>query len=145
MTDGVSTSAPSQEQPQVVTAPQPQVITAPQPQVVTASQEQVVTAQGPGLTTWPTATDIIYPPGSNRVMLTLQLPVMRAVLQDAIERTRANLVFGNAFPNVFDTLEYLRDALITAAELNDEGADIHRRLIGEHSYFINMSRPVSTY
>jgi hypothetical protein len=51
---------------------------------------------------------------------------------------------GNAFPNVFDTIEYLRDALTTAAELNDQAVDIHRRLVAEHVYFISMSRLVSS-
>jgi hypothetical protein len=142
-TDGVTASP---EQPQAATASQDQAVTAPQeqPQVVTAPQEQAVTAHGPGVATWPAATNLIFLPGSNKVMLTIQLPVMRAVIQDAIERTRANLMFGNVFPNVFDTLEYLRDALVTAAELNDEAVDIHRRLLGEHLYFVNMSRLVST-
>ena len=114
-----------------------------QPQVVHAAQPQAITTHDPGLSTWPMATNLIFMPGSNKVMLTVQLPLMRAVIQDAIERTRANILFGNAFPNVFDTLEYIRDALVTAAELNDEAVNIHRRLISEHSYFINMSRLVS--
>ena len=96
-------------------------------------------------TTWPTETDIIFLPGSNKVLLTVQRPVMRAVIQEAIERTRANVLCGNAFPDVFDTLEFIRDALMTASELNDKAKDIHRRIIGEHLYFINMSRLVSIF
>ena len=34
---------------------------------------------------WPTETDLIYVPGTMKVMLTLQSPLIRTVLQDGIE------------------------------------------------------------
>ena len=76
-------------------------------------------------------------------MLTVQCPLMRAVIQDAIERTRANIMFSNAFPNVFDTLEYIRDALTSAAEDNDQADDILRRLKSDIEYVRSMTRLVS--
>ena len=72
--------------------------------------------------------DLIFLPGSNKVMLTVQCPPMCAVIQDTIERTHANIMFSNAFPNVFNTLEYIRDALTLAAEDNDQADDILRHL-----------------
>jgi len=92
------------------------------------------------LSTWPADTDLIFLPGSNKVMITVQRPVVRAVIQDAIERTRANLMIANAFPNVFDTLEYIRDALVVAAEGNDQAEDICRRLMYDNEYNSLMSR-----
>lgn len=77
-------------------------------------------------------------------MLTAQSPLIRAVIQDGIERTRASLVFINAFPNLFETLEYIEKALVTAAESMKAAASIHRRLLGDHLYSINMSRAVSS-
>jgi hypothetical protein len=82
-------------------------------------------------------------PGSNKVLLTVQTPLLREVIVDAIERTRSNIICGNAFPEVFDTLEYIRDALTGASEAKEEAKDIYRRLLGEHAYFINLSRLVS--
>lgn len=93
--------------------------------------------------TWPTETDIIFLPGSNKVLLTVQRPIMRLVIQEAMEWTRANIMCGNAFPDVIDTLEYIRDALSAAAEENVQAGDIHRRIVADHAYFINMSRLVS--
>lgn len=113
-----------------------------------SSQESFSLSVGvhdPGVPTWPTDTDIIFLPGSNKVMLTVQRPLMRVVIQDAIERTRANLMFANAFPDVFDTLEYIRDALATAAEGNERAVDIYRRLQGDHEYNTHMSRLVSSF
>jgi hypothetical protein len=58
---------------------------------------------------------------------------------------RASLLFTNAFPNLFETLEFIGDALIEAAEHNEGAIDIHRRLLRDHMYKINMSSIVSTY
>jgi hypothetical protein len=76
-------------------------------------------------------------------MLTVQRPLLRAVIQDAIEWTRANILFSNAFPDVFDTIEFIKDALITAAGHNDQAVDILRRLQGDFDYSNKMSRLVS--
>jgi hypothetical protein len=77
-------------------------------------------------------------------MLTIQRPLLRVVIQDAIERTRANIMCGNVFPNVFDTLEFIREALTDAAKDNNKAVDIHHRLLQENAYFINLSRLVSS-
>jgi hypothetical protein len=77
-------------------------------------------------------------------MLTAQSPLIRAVIQDGIERTRASLLFLNAFPNLFETLEYIEKALVSAAEQIKAAASIHCRLQGDHMYSINMSRVVSS-
>jgi hypothetical protein len=78
-------------------------------------------------------------------MLTAQRPLLRQVIQDGIERTRASLMFKNAFPDLFATLDYIGDALSIAAEHNEAATDIHRRLLADHMYNINMSRVVSSY
>lgn len=78
-------------------------------------------------------------------MLTVQRPIVRAVIQDAIERTRANLMIANAFPSVFDTLEYIRDALVVAAEGIDKAEVIGRRLMYDNEYNNLMSWVVSAY
>jgi hypothetical protein len=83
--------------------------------------------------------------GSNKVKITAQRPIVRAVIQDGIERMRAALLFTNAFPNLFETLEFIGDALVEAAEHNEGAIDIHRRLLRDHMYKINMSSVVSTY
>jgi hypothetical protein len=105
-------------------------------------QEHPAIAHDLGLVKWPTETDLIFPHGSNKVMLTSQCPVVRAVIQDAIERTRASLMFSTAFPDLFEILDHIGEALVLAAEHN-EATDIGRRLVHDHMYNINMTRIVS--
>jgi hypothetical protein len=81
--------------------------------------------------------------GSNKIMLTVQPPLLRAVIQDAFDRIRAALLFTNAFPDVFDTAEMIRDSLVSSAESNDRATNIHSRLLGDVSYASSMSRLVS--
>jgi len=102
-------------------------------------QEHPAIAHDLGLVKWPTETDLIFPHGSNKVMLTSQCPVVRAVIQDAIERTRASLMFSTAFPDLFEILDHIGEALVLAAEHN-EATDIGRRLVHDHMYNINMTR-----
>ncbi|KAN0109426.1 hypothetical protein V8E52_009301, partial [Russula decolorans] len=66
-------------------------------------------------------------------------PLIRVIIQDAIERTRATMMFSNVFPNVFDALEFISEALVEAAEDNEKAKDIHNRLRCDHEYIINMS------
>ena len=98
---------------------------------------------GPPQQTWPAETDLLLMPGSNKVMLTLQRPVMRAVFQETFERIRAAMVFQNAFPNVYDTVEMISDTLIKAAESIDHATNIFNRLVMDSDYTTNMSRLVS--
>jgi hypothetical protein len=54
------------------------------------------------------------------------------------------MMFTDAFPDVFDALKFIKDALILAAELKENATDVHDRLNSDHEYTINMSRLVST-
>ena len=76
-------------------------------------------------------------------MLTVQRPLICAVIQDAIERTHATLMFSNAFLDTFDMLDFIREALVMAAEANDKAKDIHKCLLSDEEYNINMSWLVS--
>jgi hypothetical protein len=78
-------------------------------------------------------------------MLTVQSTLIRAVIQDAIERIRSFLAFDNVFPDLFETLNYIKEGLVMAAEHNEAATSIHRRLLADHMYSINMSRVVSFY
>ena len=90
--------------------------------------------------TWPTETDLLVVPGTNRVTLSVQLPTMRLVLQDTFEFVRASLLFSEAFLNHTATLAHIKSALIDAAEGQLPGAfDIHRRLLDDDAYLIQMS------
>ena len=109
------------------------------------SVDHSVGAHDLGVPTPPNDTDLIFLPGSNKVMLTVQRPVVRAVIQDAIERVHAALMFSNAFPDVFDTLKFISDALVTAADLNDQATNIYHRLKADGLYTSTIGRIVRDY
>jgi hypothetical protein len=100
-------------------------------------------ASEPSETSWPVETDLLTLPGTNKVILTVQRPLMRAVFQDAFNRIRAAMVFRNAFPNVYETITMITDSLILAAESNPRANDIYNRLLIDGDYTTSMSRLVS--
>ena len=94
-------------------------------------------------TTWSGETELLTVPGTNKIMLTVQRPLMCAVFQEAFDRTRAALVFRNAFPNVYDTIEMINNNLMTAAKANPRGGNIFNRLVIDGDYTTKMSHLVS--
>jgi hypothetical protein len=92
---------------------------------------------------WPAETNLLLLPVSNKVMLTVQRPLMHAVFQEAFERICATLLFRDAFPDVYGMLEMVRDGLVTAAESNDHAMNIYHRLLCDSYYANNMGHLVS--
>ena len=64
---------------------------------------------------------------------------MHAVFQEAFDRTHMALVFWNAFPNVYNTIEIINNNLMTAAEANPRGGNIFNRLVIDGDYTTKMS------
>jgi hypothetical protein len=93
---------------------------------------------------WPTETDLIYVPGTMKVMLTLQSPLIRTVLQDGIENLRASLLVEHAFPEPSLQVLFIRKNLIGAARSHLPRANnMHRRLLVDDAYLDKLSRLVS--
>src|SRR5713226_3969324 len=93
---------------------------------------------------WPADTDLLLS-AANRIMLTIQHPVMHAVFQDSFDRIHVALLFGNAFPDVYETTEMIRGSLVDVAEANEHATNIHQCLLGDTDYTINMSHLVSLW
>lgn len=93
---------------------------------------------------WSAETDIIFSVGRNRIGLMNQRPMVRLVLQDAIENVHVYLVLHHAFPDSSVVLEGARAALrkATKGRLPDS-AGILNRLRFDEEYFLNMSVIVS--
>ncbi|KAI9448899.1 hypothetical protein BJY52DRAFT_1193042 [Lactarius psammicola] len=84
---------------------------------------------------WPVDTELQFAPGATRVMLTIQRPLMRSVIQDAIEILRASLMFDNAFLDSIHTLAFVRRSLLTSARKRCPTAlSIHTRLVQDEDY-----------
>ncbi|KAI9445639.1 hypothetical protein BJY52DRAFT_1194228 [Lactarius psammicola] len=77
--------------------------------------ERSVTPKSSG-DAWPTDTDLVLPPGTTKLMLTSQQPLVRAVVQDAIKNLRASLMFSHAFPDAIVAFSFTKESLIAAAE-----------------------------
>jgi hypothetical protein len=94
---------------------------------------------------WPVETDLVFVSGTTRMLLTIQRPLMRSVIQDTFERIRVNLLFNNAFPDAAVALSMTRASLIVAAESHVRASGIHRRLLNDEEYMTNMIRLVSHF
>ena len=54
---------------------------------------------GPAPVVWPSDTDLVFVPGSNRLILTVQSPPVCAIIHDAFDNTQALLFFDHSFPD----------------------------------------------
>lgn len=96
-------------------------------------------------TVWPSDTDLKFTPGTNKVSLTLQRPLIRVIVQDAFENFRAALLFDNAFPDAGASPGLILAALVAAAESRGPRAThIHKRLLCDVDYVASLSRLVSS-
>ncbi|KAF8465778.1 hypothetical protein DFH94DRAFT_698694 [Russula ochroleuca] len=83
---------------------------------------------------WPADTDIVMPPGSKKVMLTSQCPMLRVVIQDVMENLRADLLFKHAFPDPAVALVTVKDSLLTCASHYPGASSIYRHLLFDDQY-----------
>jgi hypothetical protein len=87
---------------------------------------------------------MVFSGGRTRIGLTNQQTIVRVVLQDAIERVHAHLLFYHAFPDPSAALASTRGALVDAAKARFPGAAVIReRLQSDEEYMLNMSVIVS--
>jgi hypothetical protein len=93
---------------------------------------------------WPVDTDLIYIPGSRKIMLTLQMPLICMVIQDAFENLRASLLFEHAFPDPNLTVLFIRKNLIGVARSHlPRAMHIHKCLLSDDEYLDKLSPLVS--
>lgn len=89
---------------------------------------------------WPVHTELVLASGSDRLKLTNQRPLVRSVLQKAIEHLRATMLFTNAFPDVCVALGLIKDCLLTAAnQLQPGSVDILKRLTNDQEYLSKIT------
>jgi hypothetical protein len=88
----------------------------------------------PEVFSWPADTDILFTPGSNKITLMNQRPMLRVVVQDAMDLVRASLLCTYAFPDPSVARATIREALVVAAAFYPGASVIHRRLIFDEEY-----------
>ena len=111
------------------------------------STTDISPVSGPPVTTWPSDTDIIFTPGTKKMMLTIQLPLMRSVMQDAFEHVRFYLLFNHVFPDAVAALAAVKAALASAASgsANPRAWGIYNRLQSDEEYASKMIRLVRSF
>jgi len=68
-------------------------------------------------------------------MITIQCPLMRTIIQDAIEILRASLMFENAYPDGVHTCAFVQCSLVTAAQKRCPAtSSIHTHLLQDEEY-----------
>ena len=102
---------------------------------------------GPAPVVWPSDTDLVFVPGSNRLILTVQSPPVRAIIHDAFDNTQASLFFDHSFPDATMMPTLLRGCYLTAAaeSHNPRAPVIHNQLIQEAGYMDTLIRLVSRF
>jgi len=92
---------------------------------------------------WSSDTDVIFFPGTNKIMLTTQSPLMRSIFQDAFEHLQASLLFIHAFPDPALTHSMISEALGVATQAHLlRAANIRHRLELDPEYLAKMCRLV---
>lgn len=110
----------------------------------TSSQEGESTARANWSPSWAADTLLAFNPGSNKVMLMNQSPLIRMMIQDAFESLRATLLFENAFPDPSLTVLFLRKTLVGAARSRrPETVNIYHRLLQDRAYMDKLMPLVS--
>jgi hypothetical protein len=128
--------------------------TAPQVQSGSTAAPQMCSGSGgPDVTIVPNQTqvvgsvdtDVMFIPGTNKIMLTNQRALLRTVIQEAFENVRASLLFDHGFPNANVIPSLIRESLIAAAETHSPKAlQIHTCLLTDDEYLEKMIRLVSS-
>ena len=81
-------------------------------------------------------TDIVVSPETGNVMLTLQHPMVRLVIQDSVDILHSLLLSENAFPNGASTIVLIKEALVRSCQNHAPGAaHIQQRLENDNEYF----------
>ena len=95
--------------------------------------------------TWPEETELCFPPGGTKVMLTIQRRLVHIVIQDSVELLRASLMFENAYPDSVQSIVFVRRALVSAAQKQLPATlSIHNRLLQDDEYISKIISAVYT-
>ena len=110
-----------------------------------ATVVDIVNVSNPPAPTLPSNdTDLIFVPGTNRLILSAQQPLIWVVIQDAIENLWAFLLFDHAFPVALQAIKFVRDSILLAAENYKPGTSaIAARLNTNNDYLSLMTRLVN--
>ncbi|KAF8267786.1 hypothetical protein EI94DRAFT_1801196 [Lactarius quietus] len=84
--------------------------------------------------------NLVFMEGLTKLMLTHQWPIIRSIVQDAIDNLRASLLVRNAFPDAIVAFAFTKDALRKAAEQCDKPGTttVQARLQDDEEYMAKL-------
>jgi hypothetical protein len=95
-------------------------------------------------TEWPFDTELIVSLGTNKVMLTIQHPLICMILHNTFENLRVSLLFKHAFPDAILIPTFISSALIAATKVHRVRVlNIYKHLSCDESYLVQMACLVS--
>ena len=121
------------------------IFTSPQAIVLPPTGSPASNAVMPQPPAWPTETELHFSPGSTKIILTGQQPIVHLVVVDGIDNVHVSLAVVDAFPDAARTLEFVQDGLLTAAaRRGPTAAAVLKRLQEDKHYYSAISPLVST-
>jgi hypothetical protein len=95
--------------------------------------------------TWPSETDLILSPHTNRIGLTMQSSLLRDIIHRTFDKIWAALLFSNSFPDAHETLTLISGLLVSAAAESPKSGsvDVHERLLSDAEFMAQMHVLVS--
>jgi hypothetical protein len=71
--------------------------------------------------------------------------MVRVVIQDGMEKVRADLLINHAFPDPVVAIATVKEALVTSALQRSAASDIHRRLVFDDDYMDTLMPLVRSF
>jgi hypothetical protein len=93
--------------------------------------------------TWPTHTNLVFQPGTNKILLTAQEFHVRIIIQDAIDKVHTNLLSINTYPTLKAAHDIIKDTLLSSAKLHFPGTlHVHNHIQSDANYIVVITHLV---
>jgi hypothetical protein len=86
---------------------------------------------------WSRDSDLILTT-AGKVKLTHQTVIVRSVISDSFRVLLGDMLFNNAYPDAFETLDLLQNAVLTAARGIPAAKEVHARLLLDPGYLAKI-------
>ena len=75
---------------------------------------------------------------AGKVKLTQQSVAVRSVISDSFRFLLGEMLFTNAYPNTFETIDFVENAVFTAAQGIPAAKEVYRRLLLDTGYLAKI-------
>src|SRR5258708_21460703 len=82
--------------------------------------------------------DLFIVPGSKRLILFAQMPLIQVIIQDAIEGLQGLMLFNHVFPSAAQVIEFVQDSLLVVANRYRPAASIIYGRLNKDKAYLSM-------